>query len=100
MDYRRRMESFSGDYEEILLEPDLAEEEKKMVLVTHDESTSYANDGKQVLWLRVGETVLRNKSTGQSIMVSEFQCACHRTMRLGTRIFRVLFYAGSGRDGW
>ena len=33
-------------------------------------------------------------------MISEFQCACHGTMRIGARTSRVFFYAGAGREGY
>ena len=100
MQYFQRMESYSGDDKEEVVEPSLLPGQKQLVLVTHDESTFYANDGKQTIWFGEGESILRNKTPGQSIMVSEFQCACHGTMRVGTRISRDYFYAGAGREGY
>jgi hypothetical protein len=69
-------------------------------MVTHDESTFYANDGKEKGWFQQGETQLRGKGPGLSIMVSEFQCPCHGTMRYDGQISRKLFYAGANRDGY
>jgi hypothetical protein len=46
--------------------------EKPLVLVTHDESTFNANDGKRRLWLKNGEQPLRPKGKGKGIMVSGF----------------------------
>lgn len=60
----------------------LEEGEIEHVLVTRDESTFYSNDNKQVLWLEYGESVLRKKGPGGSIMVSDFLCACHGPMKL------------------
>ena len=46
--------------------------EKPLVLVTHDESTFNANDGKHRLWIKDGEQPLRPKGKGKGIMVSGF----------------------------
>ena len=101
MQYRERMETYKSDAVETVIEPALlASAQKKLVLVTHNESTFYANDGKQTLWLQEGETVLRNKSPGQSIMISEFQCPCHGTMRSAAWTSRTYFYAGTNREGY
>ena len=50
----------------------LEEEEKPLVLVTHDESTFNANDGKRKIWKEKGKSPLRPKGRGKGIMVSEF----------------------------
>ncbi|OAD65386.1 hypothetical protein PHYBLDRAFT_153472 [Phycomyces blakesleeanus NRRL 1555(-)] len=47
--------------------------QKKLVIVTHDESTFYAHDGKVDMWLEEGESHIRKKGQGRSLMVSEFQ---------------------------
>ena len=101
MGYKTQMESYSGDDEEIVTPPSLHSGQKQIVMVTHDESTFYANDGKQQIWIAEGETVLRKKTSGQSIMVSEFQCACHGTMRQSPAwTSRTLFEAGGNREKW
>ncbi|RPA78671.1 hypothetical protein BJ508DRAFT_349096 [Ascobolus immersus RN42] len=46
--------------------------EKPLVLVTHDESTFNANDGKRRVWVKDGKMPLRQKSRGKGIMVSGF----------------------------
>lgn len=46
--------------------------EKPLVLVTHDESTFNANDGKRRLWVKDGKMPLRQKSRGKGIMISGF----------------------------
>ena len=51
---------------------DLQPGEKPLVLVTHDESTFNANDGKRRLWSQEGEQPLRPKGKGKGIMVSCF----------------------------
>jgi hypothetical protein len=43
-----------------------------LVLVTHDESTFNANDGKRRLWIEKDKQPLRAKSRGKGIMVSGF----------------------------
>lgn len=84
MEHKTRMAEFVGGedgVEEVWTYNPGATEEPRLVMVTHDESTFYANDYKQVMWLEGDESVLRKKGLGGSLMVSEFQCACHGTMR-------------------
>ena len=50
MAYKTRMATFAGDLEEVIVEPELSDGDKKLVLVTHDESTFYANDGQEYMW--------------------------------------------------
>ena len=100
VEYKKCMEVYQVDCVENVIQPSLIPDEKKLVLVTHDESTFYANDGKQQLWLGEGEIILRNKNPGQWIMVSEFQCACHGTMRVMGWSSRTFIKAGVNRDGY
>jgi hypothetical protein len=45
----------------------------RLILVTHDESTFYANDRRKTKWIHASETaVAEAKGEGQSIMASEF----------------------------
>ena len=46
--------------------------QKPLVLVTHDESTFNAYDGKRVMWIDNGKQPLRNKGRGKGLMVSDF----------------------------
>jgi len=46
--------------------------EKRKILVTHDESTFNANDGKRQMWIQNDSQPLRKKFKGRGIMVSEF----------------------------
>ncbi len=52
--------------------PNLSENEKPLVLVTHDESTFNSNDGKRRIWMENGKQPLRPKGRGKGIMASEF----------------------------
>ncbi|KAA8907992.1 hypothetical protein FN846DRAFT_754691, partial [Sphaerosporella brunnea] len=54
------------------LPPGLKEGERPLVLVTHDESTFNANDGKRQGWMTKGHQPLRPKNKGKGIMVSGF----------------------------
>lgn len=51
---------------------DLKEGKKPLVLVTHDESTFNANDGKRRIWKEKRKSPLRPKRRGKGIMASEF----------------------------
>ena len=52
--------------------PGLQPGEKPLVLITHDESTFNANDGKRRLWMKENEQPLRSKGNGKGIMMSSF----------------------------
>ena len=77
---------------------------RKAVLVTHDESTFYANDGKSHFWMENNKKKLLPKSSGQSIMISGFACACHGFMsgKVNGKMVKsyLVFHAGKGREGW
>lgn len=49
--------------------PEAAE---KTLVLFHDESTFQANDDQPTLWAEKGTTVIRPKSKGSGIMVSDF----------------------------
>ncbi|KAG1474600.1 hypothetical protein G6F56_000260 [Rhizopus delemar] len=101
LQYRKQMNTFD---EASITEANIMEGDKKIVMVTHDECTFYSNDGNKILWILEGEeqSSLRHKGPDAFIMVSEFQCPCHVTMRSVSdpeKTSRTLFYAGAGRDG-
>lgn len=45
---------------------------RPIIVVTHDESTFSANDGKHQAWVAKNDTFLRPKGKGKGIMVSDF----------------------------
>ncbi|CAG8526642.1 165_t:CDS:2, partial [Dentiscutata heterogama] len=49
-------------------------QERLHILVTHDKSAFYANDDQKVFWAPIDEQLLCPKSSGSSLMVSEFLC--------------------------
>ncbi|KAG2206290.1 hypothetical protein INT47_007304 [Mucor saturninus] len=100
MEYMEKMDFYSGENEENILEPTLEDGDKKLVFVTQDESTFYADDSKNDLWLEDGENHIRKKGPGSSIMISEFQCPCHGTMKIANWSSRTKFKAGDSREGW
>ena len=65
---------------EMVLPPNLPPGEKPHILVTHDESTFNANDGKRKLWMEKGKQPIRPKGKGKGIMVSDFITAGGRLM--------------------
>lgn len=72
--YSQRMATFSVVDGEVVLDmPTLKENEKLLILVTHDESTFYENDRKRRRWIAKDEKpVPQPKGEGSSIMVSDF----------------------------
>jgi len=55
--------------------PEVPLGERPHVLITHDESTFNANDGKRYMWMENGKQPLRPKGRGKGIMVSDFLTA-------------------------
>ena len=82
---------------------------KRVVLVTHDECTFYSNDGVNKFWLQKNESVMKKKGQGASIMVSDFLCACHGSLKLTPeqadelklpQYARTIIIPGKNKDGW
>eukprot|EP00603_Paraphysomonas_imperforata_P010625 CAMPEP_0114466844 /NCGR_PEP_ID=MMETSP0104-20121206/9295_1 /TAXON_ID=37642 ORGANISM="Paraphysomonas imperforata, Strain PA2" /NCGR_SAMPLE_ID=MMETSP0104 /ASSEMBLY_ACC=CAM_ASM_000202 /LENGTH=484 /DNA_ID=CAMNT_0001640249 /DNA_START=299 /DNA_END=1753 /DNA_ORIENTATION=- len=106
--YGKRMVTYDGE-ELTPVQPTLQPGEKKVVFITHDESTFYCNEGKKMFWMENGRKKLLPKSSGTSIMISGFVCDCHgfmscsRTWDSGIyekRVSYKLFKAGTNREGW
>lgn len=99
-EYDRRMSHFRGEDIGERIPPQLNEGNKECVLITHDESTFYCNEGRRFFWLENGKKKLLPKSKGKSLMISGFCCQCHGFMSdSGAKSYQV-FKAGTGREGW
>ncbi|KAF8578583.1 hypothetical protein K439DRAFT_1648741 [Ramaria rubella] len=76
-------------------------QQKRVVLVTHDESTFYANDRCKTRWVHISEKPEPvHKGEGTSLMVSDF---CSPDLgwlksKDGSQEARVIFRAGKNRD--
>jgi hypothetical protein len=81
--YERYMPIFDGENMEHVIWPSLNSGEKKHILVTHDESVFFSNDGLDKFWGPNGEQPLRPKNKGASIHVSEFLCETIGRLCLG-----------------
>ncbi|CAG8789991.1 23225_t:CDS:2, partial [Dentiscutata erythropus] len=68
---RKQMAQYVGENLDHIIPPELY---PKIVLVTQNETTLYANDGMKEYWGPAGEYSLRKKSLGQSIHISDFFC--------------------------
>ncbi|OAD70636.1 hypothetical protein PHYBLDRAFT_69527 [Phycomyces blakesleeanus NRRL 1555(-)] len=104
MEYYQYSEKYDNVTPSLVSYPQLPEGVKQHVFVTHDESTFYANDYQKYAWVEDGESYCLPKSEGRSIMISEFQCPCHGTMRgyVGDqyKTSRVVFYPGAQYEGY
>ena len=49
--------------------------ERRLVLVSHDESTTQANDGKKKSWVHKNEHALKKKGVGRGIHQSDVICS-------------------------
>ena len=54
------------------IEPPTADKRDKTIFFFHDESTFNANDGQNLKWGMKGEKIMKKKSRGAGIMVSDF----------------------------
>ena len=102
--YDSLMTKYVGE-ELVEVAPDLAPGQKRHVLVVHDESCFHANDGKKVAWCRDGDQIIKPKSQGRAIMISDFLCECHGplyvTLQDGTKSYaRAVIRPGINYDGW
>lgn len=66
---------------------------RHVVMITHDETTFYANYGVATPWMEPGTDKIKRKSVGSSIMVSGFVCECHGFMKDELGKSYQLFYA-------
>ena len=80
--YGKRMDIFAGDDMNTKIDQELDESERKLILVTHDESCFSSNDGRKTIWMDEERNILRPKGEGRSIMVSAFLCECHGLLEL------------------
>ena len=99
MAYIDRMVQYEGDEMDIEV-PRVNLNEEPIVLVTHDESTFYANDGAPMVWMEGRKRHLKPKTNGLSLMISGFMCPCHGFMEHNGVKSYVEFAAGKNRDGW
>ena len=56
----------------MILPVNLPAGQRRIVLVTHDESTFNSHDRLHYAWMKDGEPPLRKKSRGKGIIVSDF----------------------------
>ena len=76
------MDSFEGEDMDVIIPPHLDPGEKKLVLVTHDETCFDSHDSKRTVWVEGDKNALKPKGSGKSIMVSQFLCQCHGHMEV------------------
>jgi hypothetical protein len=109
MEYEKLMPTFIGNEMQIIL-PELGDEEKLHILVTHDECLFYANDDRPIMWAPLGEPPLRKKGQGKSIMVSEFLLETIGRLKLTDELAashpdvpkeaRKYLRSGKNEEGW
>jgi len=84
--------------------PELENGEKEHVLVVHDESLFYSNDGDSPMWIHPKHPPLRKKGKGRCIMISEFLCECHGRMEVvldGAELATMeKLTPGKNEEGW
>ncbi|KIK76505.1 hypothetical protein PAXRUDRAFT_169730 [Paxillus rubicundulus Ve08.2h10] len=79
------------------------QEQERVIIWFHDESTFYANDHCKVYWVHKDETAKpRAKGEGASLMVADFISADYGWLRsaCGQDATHILFKAGKAHDGY
>src|SRR3954447_22399215 len=107
--YEKFMAKYEGENME-RIPPTLGPNDKEIILVTHDESVFYSNNGKRGVWAKSGELPLRKKGNGRSIMISEFLTEEYGRLKLSSQQHqenpsiaeetRVYLRPGKDRDGY
>ncbi|CCI11649.1 unnamed protein product [Albugo candida] len=84
--------------------------DNKYVHVTQDESTFYSSDGREEFRVEEGDSWIRKKGPGGSIMIGDFLCPCHGPMKVTDQQVREngltspsdrdIIKACKNSDGW
>ena len=99
LELEQKMRIYHGDNMENFTDPTLKAGEKRVVLITHDESTFNCSMARRIYWMEGKKRKCLPKCKGQSIMVSGFVCDCHGFMidpDDSTNQSFCLFEAGTG----
>jgi len=75
-EFESRMPKWSA--EGILDQTPLPAGERLLIPCTHDECTFHSNDGVHHRWVHKDKHLIRKKSRGQGLMVSDFILPCNR----------------------
>jgi hypothetical protein len=51
------------EFDECEIEPHLPQDEKRTILIAHDESIFYSNECSRIVWLQHGQRLMRPKSS-------------------------------------
>jgi hypothetical protein len=78
---QRIVEYVVGDVGREMLKPVENHVERRLILVSHDESTAQANDGKKKSWVYENEHALKKKGLGRGIHQSDVICSTVGWMR-------------------
>ena len=62
------------------IQPELADRESKILPVFHNESTFNSNEDQRYCCLEKDEKILKPKSRGRGLIISEFVCPFHGRM--------------------
>ena len=100
--YLPRMKQYDGDQLNVVY-PLLKEGQCEIVPLYHDESTFHSNEGQRYVRVERGTTIIKQKSRGRGLMVSDYVCACHGQMvdpdtDVPTRV--TIIYGANNQDGY
>ncbi|CAG8706927.1 9613_t:CDS:2, partial [Cetraspora pellucida] len=94
--YKLLMPDWSDDLTQ-QINPVLPAGERLHILVMHDESVFYANDGQRAFWAPIGKQSLRSKSAGGSIMQQNNSLLFEQ--QIPTEACCII-HLGNNRDGY
>jgi hypothetical protein len=98
--YERNMNEWSGENMEICKPPVLAEGERVVINIVHDECIVYSNDATKIVWEENGRKELRPKSNGRSQHISGFCCSCHGFISCPAGCTFKIITPGKNADGY
>lgn len=84
----------------VMIEPQLNPNEKKHILVTHDEFVFYANNGKKTYWGPKDHAFLRKKGNRLSLHISDFLTEIDGRLKFENKEACVIIKPGNSRNGW
>lgn len=102
VEYRTKFLDEMGELEQLLIKvddenpegrnimPQLTDDQRPHIIVTHDECIFRAHDGKKAFWTEVSRPVIMPKGPGRGIMVSDFLTAIDGRLELPDNIWNSL----------
>jgi hypothetical protein len=90
----KEREQFIGVYDEDTASWTYPFPARRVVMITHDECITRANDAEKKMWFGKDQNRMTKKHVGQSYMISGFVCPCHGMLH------KHFLSPGKNNEGW